>query len=244
MQLENRSRNARGHRSEKRLFEDVCLAFAGHDHHNPPRLHDAADAHRVGEMRHIRFRRKKTLVRLNGGIRQRNAVCVLLEHVLRLVEADVPIWPKPQQLEINAAKLADGRVVMAALRVAVLGHAIRNVRVPQVNLDMVEEILPHEMRIALRMAGGQPDIFIQIYRRYLPEINIALMLPRDELLIRANRAGAGCQSKNGIGFQNHLRRKNVRRLSAEMLVIPCANDLHIAACLSANGDKSPLYSIA
>lgn len=112
---------------------------------------------------------RKTFIRLNGGIRQRNAVCVLLKHVFRLVEADVPIWSKPKQLEINAAQLADGCVVMAALRVAVLCHAIRNVRVPQVNLDMVEEILPHEMRIALRMAGGQPDIFIQIYRRYLPE---------------------------------------------------------------------------
>ena len=24
------------------------------------------------------------------------------------------------------------------------------------------------------MAGGQPDIFIQIHRRYLPEINVAV----------------------------------------------------------------------
>ena len=63
----------------------------------------------------------------------------------------------------------DPLLVGAALGVQILGDAVGHVRAREVDVDMAEKILRHEMPIGLRMVAGEADVFVEVERRDVPE---------------------------------------------------------------------------
>ena len=77
------------------------------------------------------------------------------------------------------------------------------------------------------MIRGQAAVFVQIERGTGAEIHVALIIPLDQLLVNSNRGRAGRQAEYRIRLEDDLRRNNVGRLTAHIVIVLCANDFHI-----------------
>ena len=96
---------------------------------------------------------------------------------VRLVEANVSVAADAQQLQVDAVMLLDDPVIPGALQDAVGLGAVRQEASVRRDIDMVEQILPHEAAVALGMLPGQAAVFVQIDGNRLPEIQLALLIP-------------------------------------------------------------------
>ena len=115
MKLKDGCRNARRYRAEEGFANGFRLVFARNDQNDAAREHDGLHAHGVRLTRHIIGRGEKALVRLDGGLGEVDAVRALGEILVRLIEADVAVEAHAEQLEVDAARRPDGRVIAAAL---------------------------------------------------------------------------------------------------------------------------------
>ena len=109
----------------------------------------------------------------------------------------------------------------------------------------------HEIVVALVVIRGQTAVFVQIEGRAGAEIDVALVIPLDELLVNADGRGAGRETEHGLRLQDDLRGDDVRGLAAHVVIVFCADDFHNALPLSffvlsenRRGRLSPAPSIA
>ena len=108
-----------------------------------------------------------------------------------------------------------------------------NVGVVQVDVDVVKEVMAHKVDIALVTGDVQAHILVQIDASDLAEIQIALFISRNELLIGADGAGAGGQPRHAAGLQNDLGRDDAGCLTAHVVIVFCGYDPHGEnACLT------------
>ena len=66
------------------------------------------------------------------------------------------ITANPQKLQVDTAQIRNQTVVPAALRIRIRSHAIGNMDMVGSNIDVVEEVLMHEVVIALRIVADSP----------------------------------------------------------------------------------------
>ena len=69
-----------------------------------------------------------------------------------------------------------------------------------VEVDLFEEILMHEIMVALIVRRGESDIFVKVKRGDLGEIQPFVPLHADQFLIKAERRAAGRKSEYHVGF--------------------------------------------
>ena len=91
---------------------------------------------------------------------------------------------------------------------------------------MVEQILPHEAAVALGMVPGQAAVFVQVDGDRLPEIQLALLIPLNQMAVGADGGGACCKAQHALGVQGHLGGNDIGRLQAHVLIIFCTNQSH------------------
>ena len=91
--------------------------------------------------------REKPGVRDQSRLRQAHPVRFLDEAIRRFVEADMPVEPDPEQLQIDPAEPSDQMIVACALGVGILRRPVRNKRVLGVNIDLTEEVFAHKARV-------------------------------------------------------------------------------------------------
>ena len=120
------------------------------------------NAHRVGTARHLILAGEKALVCLDGGLGQVHAMRTLGEILVRLVEANVTVAANAEELQVRIASLAHYAIVLGACLVRVGVCAVGHVRVGKVDVDLVEEVLPHEVVIALRVLVRKAAVLIQV----------------------------------------------------------------------------------
>ena len=85
-----------------------------------------------------------------------------LEGAERLVEGDVSVGADAAHEEVYAAGSLDGSLVLSALSGEVLGVAVEDVYVLLLDVDVGEEVGPHEAVVALGVLFGQTYVFIHI----------------------------------------------------------------------------------
>ena len=78
------------------------------------------------------------------------------------------------------------------------------------------------------MIGGKAHILVQIHRGDLGEVQIALFIPFDQLLIGPHRAGAGGKTQNTVGLQKDLGGDDVGRGTAHFPVVFRFNNSHFS----------------
>ena len=145
----------------------------------------------------------------------------------RLIEADVAIVSKTKQLHIYAANRVDDLIVCFTCLFTVRLCAIRQEGTAAVDIDLAEQVLIHEIVVALIIVSGQPLVLIQVHGRHLREIQISLIIPLDQLLVCTDRSRSGRQSKHTVWLHNHLCRNDICCFSAQIVVIFCFYDFHI-----------------
>ena len=150
--LQDAGGHFRGDRAEEGFLHDLGLAGAVDHHQHLTGLHNGLDAHGVGLLRHkVLVAVEEALVGLDGGFGQINAVGLQLKRLARLVEADVAVRAKAQQLQVDAAHAVDDLVVLGAGIVCIGVGAIRQVDVRRVDVHMIEQVAVHEAPVAFRV---------------------------------------------------------------------------------------------
>ena len=196
MELQNGRGNLGSHGAEEGIAHDLRLVFA--THHNEHLLggHDGANAHGVCLARHFVGGIKQAAVRVNGGFREVNAVGFLREFRRRLVEADVAVVAQAQKLQVNAASEQNGSLVGIACGLSVGVGAIGHMRVLGAHVDLAEQVLLHEVVVALLVIGRQAAIFVQIERCNAREVDTLGFVALGDFGVEALRRGAGGQAQH------------------------------------------------
>ena len=145
----------------------------------------------------------------------------------RLVKADVAVAADAQQLEVRPAKGLNNPVVPGALPRGVGVGAIGDVQVLRLYIDVVEEILAHEVGVALVVIGGKAHILVQVQGGAGGKVQRPRLVPLDELFISADGAGAGSQAQDGIRLLEHLSRNEAGGGAAHLVVVLGGNDPHV-----------------
>ena len=161
------------------------------------------------------------------------------EVVIGLVKADVTVVANAEQLQIRVTGGSDDLVVLGAGSGGIGVGAIGHVRVVQIDIDVIEEVLAHKVVIALGIVVRKTTILIQVIGADLGEVNVTLLVPSSELLVGANRGGAGGKTQHAIGLEDNLGRDDISGLAAHILVVFSFNDFHYASFLVQERQGSP-----
>ncbi len=101
MELERRSGTIGGDGAEARRAGGRLFWAAGREKQEPSRLKDRADAHGDAGARRLHALRQGGTAVLAGGPGEANDTRAAVEWRARLVEGDVPVPPKPQELQVD-----------------------------------------------------------------------------------------------------------------------------------------------
>ena len=112
-------------------------------------------------------------------------------------------------------------------------------RVVQIDVDVIKEVLTHKVVIALGIVMRKAAILVQVVGADLGKVNVALLIPGGKLLVSADRGGAGGKAQHTIGLEDNLRRDDIGGLTAHILVVFSFNDLHYASFLVEERQGSP-----
>ena len=161
------------------------------------------------------------------------------EVVIGLVEADVTVVTDAEQLQIGVTGGSDDLVVLRAGSGSVGIGAIGHMRVVQVDVNVIEEVLTHKVVVALRIVVRKATILVEVVGADLGKVDVTLLVPSGELLVGANRGGAGGKTQHAIGLEDNLGRDDIGGLAAHILVVFSFNDLHYASFLVQERQGSP-----
>ena len=129
-----------------------------------------------------------------------------------------------QKLKILVARSRNHGIVLGASGISIGIGAIGHMGVLDIDIHVIEQVLVHEITVALGVITVEAAILVQVIAAHLGEVNVALLVPLDKLLVRANGSRAGGQAKNAIRLENNLRRDDIGNLAAHILIVANSND--------------------
>ena len=209
----------------------LSLGLAVGDNQDHAGIHDGLSAHGVGLTGNIVDAVEQAAVGLNGALGEVDAVRALGEVVIGLVEADVAVVADAEQLQIRVTGVGDNLVVLRAGSGGVGVGTVGHMRVVKVDVDVIEEVLTHEVVIALGIVVRKAAILVQVVGADLGKVDVALLVPSSELLVGTDRGGAGGKTQHTVGLEDNLGRDDISGLAAHILVVFSFNDLHYASFL-------------
>ncbi len=147
----------------------------------------------------------------------------------RLVEADMPRLANAEELNVYPPSLANGFLVAKRLQRQLLARYVssRDPNVVRLNVDVVEQILPHEAVIRMNAVRGHRIVLVQIERDDVPEAETLFAVHADELPIHADRRRSGSKSENGVLIGRILlthQRRDARRHQPRDVVVLVDDD--------------------
>ena len=123
-----------------------------------------------------------------------------LKSLARLVEADVAVGAKAQQLQVDAAHAVDDLVVLfAGIRSIGVG-AVGQMDGLGADVDLVKQVLVHKAPIAFGVLLGQAAVLVQIDGGDLREIQVALVVPVHQLSVCATGVPPVARPSTQLGF--------------------------------------------
>ena len=118
----------------------------------------------------------------------------------------MPVDSEPQNHEIDAAGALDGALVVFAFALRVASGAVQDVNPARRQIDMVEQMVPHERAIAARIDRPKTAELVEVEGGRAAEVDAARLVQPDQLPIERNRCAAGGQSKNRVGLLGQAAR--------------------------------------
>src|SRR6266536_1007934 len=229
VQLDGTRGHHAGDRSLDGLGDRLGLSLPARHQHQVPRIEDRPDAHRDRiDGHHLTVLEEPGVVvdRLFG---QRLEPRARAERAPRLVERDVAVGADAQDLQIDAAAFRDAPLVPLAEGGIIAGRARRDVDVVRGNVHVLEEVLVHEVVIALGVIRGQPDVFVEVERRHAREVHLPRLMQPHQLLIEAEWRRSGRHAEHGVRLGVEHVDDDLRRRLAHLLVVSLDDDFHGAS---------------
>lgn len=224
MQLENGSGAAGGNGPVNHIMNGLGLLLAVGGDHDGASVHDGVGAHGIGLTRYILDLIEQTAVCLDRALGKVDAMGTVGEVIIGLVEANVTVVANAKKLEVRVACSRNHGIVLGASGISIGIGAIGHVGVLDIDVHMVEQVLVHKITVALGVITVKAAILVQVIAAHLGEVNVALLVPLDKLLVRANGSRAGGQAKNAIRLEDDLRRDDISNLAAHILIVANSND--------------------
>lgn len=114
----------------------------------------------------------------------------------------MPVRSDAEDLNIDASRFADLVFVGDALLCdfGTDGQAARDVRSRGIYIDMGKEVRPHERVVGRGMAWCEPEIFIEVERANVREVEAVFAMHSDEFFVEEKWSAPGCESEDGGGF--------------------------------------------
>lgn len=196
--LEETRRDALGDRSLDRLRHDRRLAFAKGDEHDAPRLQDRADAHRDRPQRDVLFAEEVARRILAGDAVECDESRPAAATRARFVEADVPGAADAEELHVDTAGLLDRPLVALAPLAHRFGfdRPVGNVHVGRIDVDVIEEMLPHEAVVTLQPLRPHGEVLVEIEGDDVREGEPLLAVESDEFRVDPRRRRAGGETED------------------------------------------------
>ena len=172
-------------------FLDTVLQGSGlvmavdHDH-DLPGIHDGADTNGqcgLGDFSDIVI--KETTIGNDGISGEGLLTGTTLQTRAWLIEGDMAVRAYATHEQIDAASSDDSFFVVLALSLQILGIAVEDMDILSLDVDMAEEIRPHEGVVALRMILGEVDILVHIERDDIPERHLTGFVQGNKLPVHA-----------------------------------------------------------
>ena len=88
------------------------------------------------------------------------------------------------QEELNATKLCNFSLVFVAFLLQIGRIAVEDVYVGRVDVDVAEEVLPHEAVVRLGMVARQANVLVHVERHDVLERQPVLLMQRNQGCIR------------------------------------------------------------
>src|SRR5581483_7499540 len=145
----------------------------------------------------------------------------------RLVEADVPVLADPENLQIDPARGEDQILEMDTLRFEISGAPVEKMRAALMDIDVPEQMLAHVRAVAPQMRRLQAHEFIQIERRRLRVIRLAVLVQPGERTIQRQRRAARRQSQYESRFLLELRDDVARQRGGHVVFGTEYANLHV-----------------
>lgn len=224
VQLQNGSGAARSNGAIDHVMDSLSLLLAAGGDHDGTGAHDSMGTHGVGLARNVLDLLEQAAVGLDGALGKVDAMSTVREVIVGLVEADVTVVANAKKLEVRVACGRNHDIVLGASGISIGIGAIGHVGVLDVDVHVVEQVLVHEITITLGVIAVETAILVQVIAAHLGEVNVALLVPLDKLLVGANGSRAGGQAKNAIGLEDNLRRDDIGNLAAHILIVANSND--------------------
>ena len=214
MSLERGSGAELGHRALDAALDGVLLVLAEREEDDLLRLADRADAHRERALRdglHVALEEEAGVVlhRRRGEVDDRGAA---LEGRAGLVERDVSVAADAEHLDVDAAGLLDLGLVGLALLRRILGESVEDVGVGELDVDLLEEVLVHEVAVALVVRAGEPVVLVEVPALHLLVGDLLRLDGLGHLVVHEDGRRAGREAEHGLrvlldGGGDHVSRE-------------------------------------
>src|SRR5438552_2164394 len=193
------------------------------------RIENGADAHRDGVHRHVFPALEEARVVIDGLLGERLESGARAQRARRLIEGDVAVGADAQDLQVDPAAFRDTLLVPFAEGGVVAGRPGGNIDVLPRDVHLPEEVLIHEVVVALWMIRGQTDVFVEVERRHAREVDLPRLVQAYQLLIQAEWRGPGRHTEYGIRLGVEHVDDELRRHLAHLLVVALDDDFHASA---------------
>jgi hypothetical protein len=199
MLLEGACRHVAARRLLDRLVHDRRLVLAKGQQHDAAGIEDRAHAHRDRLAGHVPLAEE-----VGGGVGpgdavQRDQSGAALGRAARLVEAHMAGPADAQDLQVDATGLAD-RLLVPRAGLHDPGprqRAVGDVDLGGGDVQMVEEVLPHEAVVALQGIGLDRPVLVEVEGRHRRERHALLAVQPHEFGIDAHGRRARRQAEDG-----------------------------------------------
>ncbi|OPZ89433.1 MAG: hypothetical protein BWY73_01509 [candidate division TA06 bacterium ADurb.Bin417] len=231
MELEDGGGHLAGDTVFDGLVDGVGLVGAVGQQDDFPGVHDRSHTHGDGVKRHLAGVGEEAGVVLDGLLGEGLDMGARGQGRTGLVEADMAVAADAQYLEVDAAGLDDPLLVLAAVcgGPAVRGAAVRKVDVLLSDVDVAEEVLPHEVVVTLGVFGRQAEVLVEVEGRHPRKIQALFPVQADEFLVKAERGAAGGQAEDQVRFFLQAGLDDPGRLAAHFRHAGFDDDLHRAS---------------
>jgi len=196
-------------------------------------IHDGADTHSEGLLRHLSFVVvEETAVGLDGiggeGLNTRSGG----EAAAWLVEGNMSVRTYATHEEVYTTGILDHLLVVCTLCHKVLGIAIEDMDVLWLDVDMVEEVVPHKAVVALGMVDIEANILVHVEGDDVLERQHTAFVELRKVLVKSQWRTTGRASEDkrtllrGVKVDDSLGHI-IRSPNRHLVVIFCNNYSHM-----------------
>ena len=135
----------------------------------------------------------------------------------RFVEADVPVEPQPENLQIDAAGFLNRSFVADAFLREIRRRAVEQMDPAGVEVDVIEQVPAHETVIAARIVAREPDELVEVERGGATEVRAACPVESNQRSIEGDGRAPGRQPQHRRWLSGQQRRHPQRERSRDTL---------------------------